>query len=433
LKYEPQIYAGIITEMFSPDNNEKIKQTSKDLGKLVTDLTNLKKIMGTEFAGIVLIDKGFSPAKDKEGVELLTSDEFDKYSKTNFPLNLLSSISIVTNKTDAAGSKGVLTAPTNSSESSVFFNTAKNKLTDAISGIGNTLSELNKDFQAYQLRANNYQLTRVYNFLKRITDAKYKPDESFNKIDKELKDALAHIKSTQEELVKSIDQTIGLANEVLVILKNKGETFRFEVTSKVFPTPFTNSKGFRIGDYKVAVRQDLLPFSAFDQANHYLYNLFDYATYQGTPKVNRKQERDIDSFFKSKNTQLEAFTPIKYPDPEKAKMLSIEKEQIKEQNRKLRENLRKIQDELVEIGFSGDLGKRDEIRKKIEEEIEKDGGDKKESILAEYLSAIDDLENGSRGFVPPFLTALTKGGTKRSRKPRRKCKKSKKHRITRRK
>ena len=67
------------------------------------------------------------------------------------------------------------------------------------------------------------------------------------------------------------------------------------------------------------------------------------------------------------------------------------------------------------------------------EEIEKDGGDKKESILAEYLNAIDELENGSGGFVPPFLTALTKGGTKRSRKPRRKCKKAKKHRITRRK
>ena len=40
----------------------------------------------------------------------------------------------------------------------------------------------------------------------------------------------------------------------------------FEIESKVYPLPFVNSKGFRIGNYKVFVNTDLLPFTGLLKA-----------------------------------------------------------------------------------------------------------------------------------------------------------------------
>ena len=403
--------------MFS--NQDKSKENAKELDKLAADLKTLEAIVAKKDGkGVTLAGNKFREFQDGDSTEKI---KFDEFADEHYPL-------LKETTTENRANEGI------------SLNEAKSRIRNAfVIALGVDINTLNLKMRNYNLKYNNFKLGKVYHFLKTITKSDYKPTPTFLKEQTELKKDADEIEELRKHILDTIGTTGTMANELKAALKfdDKDGAFRFEVTSKVFPSPFTNSKGFRIGDYKVAVNPNVLPFNGIDQANHYLYNLFDYATYQGTPQTNRKQERDINSFFKSKNTQLEAFVPIKYPDPEKAKVIQAEQEQLREENKKIRENFRKLQNELVEIGFSGNPEQREKIRESIEKEIEKetdakDGSDQKQAVLAEYLNAIDEVESGSKGFVPPFLTTLRekKGGTQRSRKPRRKCRKTRRRRST---
>lgn len=53
---------------------------------------------------------------------------------------------------------------------------------------------------------------------------------------------------------------------------------KISVTSKIAPFigKDNNRKGYHIGDYKILVDTNELPFTNFDQVDHFIYNLFDY-------------------------------------------------------------------------------------------------------------------------------------------------------------
>ena len=75
----------------------------------------------------------------------------------------------------------------------------------------------------------------------------------------------------------------------------------------------------------------------------------------------------------------------------------------------------------------------------IKNEIDKDK-DKQETILSEYLNAIDEVENEGKGFKLPFLTATGKnkgeviaGGKRKTRGNQRKRRATQKRNVTKRK
>lgn len=206
--------------------------------------------------------------------------------------------------------------------------------------------------------------------------------------------------------------------------RSKTVSPEFRVVSRVLPVPFVNSKGFRIGSYHVIVNKDNLPFNSIDEANHFLYNLFDYAAYQGMPKSDKTKRRSINSFFANKQTDLTAFTPIKYPDEEQQKILEMEQALLREENKRLRDNLRTLQNKIAEI--TGDVGDpelrsklKDLIKQKISEEVrtittEQEKVKKEQQVLAESLNAIGELEDRVESFRPLYQKA--KGGKKVSSK-----------------
>ena len=191
----------------------------------------------------------------------------------------------------------------------------------------------------------------------------------------------------------------------------------FEIESKLYPVPFVNSKGFRIGNYKVFVNTDLLPFAGLDQANHFLYNLFEYVNYEGTP-VEKNKKKDIKQFFNSENEKIKVFTPVKYPDESRSTFLEQQQIENEKEYKHLRERARLFMNELAEMGKDGDPEKRAVIKNKIKLELDpidvetstnEERERKKQAILREYLNAIDELENGLRGdFKPLFNEALSK-------------------------
>ena len=192
----------------------------------------------------------------------------------------------------------------------------------------------------------------------------------------------------------------------------------FEIESKVYPLPFVNSKGFRIGNYKVFINTDLLPFTGVDQADHYLLNLFDYVNYEGTP-VEKDKKKDISQFFNSTNHKFKAFTPIKYPDESRSTFLERQQIENEKEYKHLRERARLFMNELAEMGKAGDPVKRKEIKDKIKSELDSINNEtgttneekerQKQVILSEYLNAIDELEHGLKeDFKPLFNEALSK-------------------------
>ena len=315
------------------------------------------------------------------------------------------------------------------------------------------------NIELYKTAKTNNDLQRIYFILKSIMKMPHNNvkhnKEVMDKYSNSIKNAIESINGSIDQIKadieklkpvlniaqgdKSSDLAPGRRSQTVALSDISDDKSHIDVISKVFPTPFVNSKGFRIGDYKVAVDTTALPFTNTDQVNHYLYNLFDYTNYQGIPKMTRKQERETESFFNAKKTKFEAYKPIKYPDAKKAKYIEKEQKILQEENLKIRENMRKIQNELAEMGFSGDPVKRAEIRNAIEAEIGKDK-DKKETILSEYLNAIDEVEQGDKPFKLPFLTAVGEnkdkaiaGGKRKTRGNQRKKRIFHKRNVTKRK
>jgi len=67
---------------------------------------------------------------------------------------------------------------------------------------------------------------------------------------------------------------------------NVPEPNQIDVTTKVFPFigKDKNRKGYYIGNYKIVINSDDLPFSNFDQVDHMIYNLYNYAKTRKNPK-----------------------------------------------------------------------------------------------------------------------------------------------------
>ena len=84
-----------------------------------------------------------------------------------------------------------------------------------------------------------------------------------------------------------------------IIKKPEGQ---IEVTTKLYPFigKGPNRKGYHIGNYKVFVNTDDLPFSDFDQVDHFIHNLYNYAK-------TRKNLKDFFVYHPEKMT----FIPIK--------------------------------------------------------------------------------------------------------------------------
>ena len=185
-----------------------------------------------------------------------------------------------------------------------------------------------------------------------------------------------------------------------------------KVYSRVFPHPFVNGKGYRIGNWHVIVDTSKLPFSGIDEVNHFLYNLFDYVNYEGTPKTSKEMERAITDFYKFHQTELPAYNPIRYPDEEEQKFKKMQKEMLDKENAKMQANLRRLRNELAGFGYGTEEYKKNkELRDTLSTEIEKKFVDasgkpktkeENQKILAAYAEAIGDEDLKLSGEKPIF-------------------------------
>jgi hypothetical protein len=81
---------------------------------------------------------------------------------------------------------------------------------------------------------------------------------------------------------------------------------------KLYPVPYVNNQGYRIGNYHIEfdTKNSPLPFSSFDQVDHFLINLFKYA--KEVPN-NKKATKEFNKqFFKHNTKKIVLFKPIKY-------------------------------------------------------------------------------------------------------------------------
>ena len=141
--------------------------------------------------------------------------------------------------------------------------------------------------------------------------------------------------------------------------------------------------------------QEKLPFHTHDQVDSFLHNLNEYVSYEGTPQNSRKIKKTIRDFFKSEEVRLTAFQPINYPNPAEAEHLKRQEDILRIENKRLRENLKKLNRDLLEL-----TGKVEDtqLRKDIIDEIEKrlktsNDINRKREVLAAYLGAIEDEED----------------------------------------
>jgi hypothetical protein len=238
-----------------------------------------------------------------------------------------------------------------------------------------------------------------------------------------IKDIRSLVEAITSELKESLPESKKKALEAQEQAKREAEgsavqpeemltTPELNVYSRVFPHPFVNSKGYRIGNWHVIVDTSKLPFNSIDEANHFLYNLFEYVNYEGTPKTSKEMERAITDFFKYKETKLPAFTPIRYPDEEEQKFKKMQKELLDKENAKMRANLRRLRNELAGVGYgTKEYEENKKLREELTEEIEKKFMDasgkpkpkeENQKLLAAYAEAIEDEDDKLSGNVPIF-------------------------------
>uniref|UniRef100_A0A6C0LC50 Uncharacterized protein n=1 Tax=viral metagenome TaxID=1070528 RepID=A0A6C0LC50_9ZZZZ len=87
---------------------------------------------------------------------------------------------------------------------------------------------------------------------------------------------------------------------------------------KLYSIPYVNNKGYRIGNYHIEfdTKNSPLPFSSFDQVDHFLINLFKYAKEVPNKDKNLTTEQFNKKFFKHYKKDVVLFKPIKYkPKP----------------------------------------------------------------------------------------------------------------------
>jgi len=90
----------------------------------------------------------------------------------------------------------------------------------------------------------------------------------------------------------------------------KPEAIKY-IKTKLYTTPYTNGKGYHIGNYYVMVNKKELPFTNTDQVDHFLFNLFKYVKNAGLPK---KDQVAVSEFYKNHEENIVSFTPVQDPD-----------------------------------------------------------------------------------------------------------------------
>jgi len=94
--------------------------------------------------------------------------------------------------------------------------------------------------------------------------------------------------------------------------EEKQKDIEHYINLKLYPIPYVNDKGYRIGNYHIEfdTKNSPLPFSSFDQVDHLLINLFNYA--KEVPN-NKEATADFNKkFFKHYPKKVVLFKPIKY-------------------------------------------------------------------------------------------------------------------------
>jgi len=120
-------------------------------------------------------------------------------------------------------------------------------------------------------------------------------------------------KDTKQENNEDIKQE---NNEDIYELKNNNDP-KFKdistyITTKLYEIPYVNGKGYKIGKYHVVIDKKNLPFSSFDEIDHFLNNLFDYV--KKVPKNTDPTAEFNKQFFKNKKKKILVFTPVKYEE-----------------------------------------------------------------------------------------------------------------------
>jgi hypothetical protein len=85
---------------------------------------------------------------------------------------------------------------------------------------------------------------------------------------------------------------------------------------KIYPVPFKNRMGFRIGNINTVLNKKVLPFKSTDQVDHFLYNFFNYLKYEGGPKDERSiddRKNAIAKFFKNHEEKVYSYVPLTDP------------------------------------------------------------------------------------------------------------------------
>ena len=85
------------------------------------------------------------------------------------------------------------------------------------------------------------------------------------------------------------------------------------ITTKLYSIPYVNSKGYRIGNFLIEINKNDLPFSTYDQVDHFLINLFDYAR-KASDKDNKNVPPEVfnKNFLKNHKQVIASFKPVKY-------------------------------------------------------------------------------------------------------------------------
>jgi hypothetical protein len=93
---------------------------------------------------------------------------------------------------------------------------------------------------------------------------------------------------------------------------NNNNDIQQYINLKLYSLPYVNDYGYRIGNYhvKIDTTRSPLPFSTFDQVDHFLVNLFNYA--KEVPNNKNPTSEFNKKFFKNYEKKIVLFKPIKY-------------------------------------------------------------------------------------------------------------------------